>query len=167
MFICQKCSAEMKCTKTGRAIAFKPDTIYFGDEFTCSTCNHSVVYSNSKPSVWQGALARLKDEAAKRKIFGFKPDYPIEVTPGPNLSPITVGEIRDLNLLAQRELESILGKDPSDASKAELTDKFSEEEIIRLLDHPKFDEFTVGFREKIWESVSKIFKRELDRVSSH
>ena len=47
MKVCAKCKKEMKCTKTGRWVIWRPSHVYAGDEFECPDCGALVVVTNS------------------------------------------------------------------------------------------------------------------------
>ncbi len=49
MIICQTCSREMICTKTGVTIVFGQDHCYQGDRFQCYGCGASVIHTAAVP----------------------------------------------------------------------------------------------------------------------
>lgn len=155
----------MNCTKTGRAIVFGTDTVHYGDEYTCPTCTHSVVYSNSgKPSVWPGALARLIENASDQRLQGLTVDDPISLSSKPPQEVETAKPIRDLNSFTQAELESMLFAGDPHRSTLHLKDKLREQEIINLFNHPNYEKFDSKFREMIFSLLSDMLAKDLEEM---
>lgn len=44
MIVCAKCRIELQCSKTGRSLVYRNNTVYRGDEFTCKKCGATIVY---------------------------------------------------------------------------------------------------------------------------
>jgi hypothetical protein len=68
---------------------------------------------------------------------------------------------RDLFSLTQTELELILFENASDGFTPVLLDKFTDNEVLKLLGHPDFDSFTKDFADEIWEAATQLLEREI------
>jgi hypothetical protein len=68
---------------------------------------------------------------------------------------------RNLNQLNQNELQKIIYDNKLPGVYVDLCEMFSEEEIIDLINHPLHEEFSADFQEHIWQTVMKIFERDL------
>ncbi len=164
-FVCSKCSQLMKCTKTGRLLVFNRSMAVHGDQYLCPECGFSIVFTNSKSFDVSGFIGRIRDQAEYQQIQGRDADFPIEVKKSTGFSIEAQAVDRDLNTLDEKALQKILYASETDRSTVKLADRFTEVEIIHLIDHPDFDTFTPAFKETIWQSVSDIFSSELKRGS--
>ena len=176
MVVCEKCHGQMECTQTGRTLIFRSsslypgDKVYHGDQFTCRECNVTIVVCNTNPTVWPGAFAYLTGQAREQEWGGRKADFPIAMKEDkPSSSDTEPSRInRDVTKLDEKQLQEILwGSTSNEPAAVKLTDKFTEDEILRLIGHPGFDKFTPGFREQIWQVVCEIFGREIRRLGTN
>lgn len=155
----------MKFTHTGRVLIYDKTRLYHGDQYTCTGCKASIVFTNSKECGWPGALAQLKETALDRKAQGLNPNFPIEVQSDEKLWQLGLEAIsihRNLDALDEKQLLQILYETVQDQAVIKMSDKFTEAEIVHLLEHPQFEDFSEEFRERIWVSVNEIFSRVLN-----
>lgn len=156
----------MKCIRTGRIIIWNKTTVSHGDQYACLECEISIIYSNSESYEWPGAFAQLSERALDNKAKGWYPDFPIDLQHDEELSkgsPEVIPPVRDLNILNEKQLKEILYE--TAPARVSMHDRFTEVEIVFLIDHPQFEDFSEEFRELIWVSISEIFVRELNRDS--
>lgn len=168
-FVCSKCRQMMRCTNTGRLVIFNKTMGGHGDEYSCPDCGSSIVFTNSKPFDVSGFLGSIREWADHQQIQGRDADFPVEVIRNGKswgFSQEAIALNRDLAALDEKQLQNLLHESESDQTLVKMADRFTETEIIHLIEHPKFNTFTPEFKEIIWTSVSEIFKRELTRVSS-
>lgn len=65
----------------------------------------------------------------------------------------------------QSEIESVLWTGADKIKAVKLRDKFNDDDLIKLIENPKFKSFDESFKEMIWQTVSSIFGEELNKVS--
>lgn len=50
MFICVKCTREMRCDKNSVGVDYGHGHVYAGDRFVCDTCGHLMINTNGCPN---------------------------------------------------------------------------------------------------------------------
>lgn len=69
--------------------------------------------------------------------------------------------IKPLEDLDQHELKEIIYSDRPMGVYVDLRGKFSDEEIIKLYEHPNFEKFSLDLKEIIIKAIMDIFERDL------
>jgi hypothetical protein len=68
-----------------------------------------------------------------------------------------------LTLLNQQVIEATFYDGAMGKAQVKLLDKFTEEEVFVLYEHPEFENFTPDFRNKIQEAISVLIEHELKK----
>lgn len=68
----------------------------------------------------------------------------------------------DLSVLSEQEIHKLIFKDVSSSTLVGLKDRFSDEQIVGLLDHPDYHFFSDSFKDWIWRALDTIYEENYE-----